>query len=61
MLYAGEAAGAYGQGAGAEVSRTLDVVWRVADDDELFGREVELRVFAVSANSSCLFLSGLGR
>jgi hypothetical protein len=33
--------------------------------DRLFamgiGREVELQMFAVSANSSCLFLSGLGR
>ena len=40
------AAGAYGQGAGAEVPSAGDVVGRVADNDKLLGSEIELQPFA---------------
>jgi hypothetical protein len=41
-----EAARADSERAGAEVFGAFDVVWCVADNDKLFGRDIELQVFA---------------
>ena len=40
-----ETPSADGDGASAEMTCAVDVVGRVADDDELFGGEIELQMF----------------
>ena len=41
-----ETSGADCDGPSTEMARAVDVVWRVADDDELFWRESELQMFS---------------
>src|SRR5690242_14139078 len=35
------------------MTRAIDVVWRIADDDEVFRREIELQVFANALGCEC--------